>query len=318
MTTSFEQLLEILSDEAQPLPLSDLAELSDLDTDRTAQFSDIWEHLSNERRRTLIIELGRQAEQRITLIFEPINRLAISDPDAEVRKVAINNLWECEDPRLVPPFLAVLTRDPASEVRAAAAKALGLFVWLGEIEQLVKELLSQIEQGLITALVQDPDEEVRRRSLESLGFSSRSEVPALIDQAYNSGDEALIQSALLAMGRSVSDQWGPQVLTKLYNPAPFIRLEAARAAGELELRESIESLIDLLNDVNEQVCAAAIWSLGQLGGEDAADALLLLLDSAEGEQFIELIEEALDHLAFVDNTRNFLLIDVDDPEDFSF
>jgi len=59
MTTSFEQLLEILSDEAQPLPLSDLAELSDLDTDRTAQFSDIWEHLSNERRRTLIIELGR-------------------------------------------------------------------------------------------------------------------------------------------------------------------------------------------------------------------------------------------------------------------
>ncbi|MEE8568997.1 MAG: HEAT repeat domain-containing protein, partial [Anaerolineales bacterium] len=95
-------------------------------------------------------------------------------------------------------------------------------------------------------------------------------------------------------------------------------LEAARAAGELELRESIESLIDLLNAVNEQVCAAAIWSLGQLGGEDAADALLLLLDSAEGEQFIELIEEALDHLAFVDNTRNFLLIDVDDPEDFSF
>lgn len=318
MTTSFEQLLEILSDEAQPLPLSDLAELSDLDTDRTAQFSEIWEHLSNERRRTLIIEFGRQAEQRIDLLFEPINRSAISDPDAEVRKGAINNLWECEDPTLVPPFLAVLTHDPASEVRATAAKALGLFVWLGEIEQLVKELLGQIEQGLLTAIVQDPDEEVRRRSLESLGFSSRSEVPALIEQAYNSGDEALVQSALLAMGRSVSDQWGPQVLTKLHNPAPYIRLEAARAAGELELRESIESLIDLLDDVDKQVRAAAIWSLGQLGGEDAADALLLLLDSAEGEHLTELIEEAIDHLAFVDNTRNFLLIDVDDPEDFSF
>ena len=318
MTTSFEQLLEVLSDEAQQLPLSDLAELSDLDTDRTAQFSEVWEHLSDERRRTLIIEFGRQAELRIDLIFEPINRLAISDPDAEVRKGAINNLWECEDPKLVTPFLDALTNDPASEVRAAAAKALGLFIWLGEIDQLVKELLGQIEQGLLTAIVQDADEEVRRCSLESLGFSSRSEVPAFIEQAYASGDEALIRSALLAMGRSVSDQWGPQVLTELYNPAPSIRLEAARAAGELELRESIESLIDLLDDVDKKVRAAAIWSLGQLGGEDAADALLLLLESAEEEQLIELIEEALDHLAFVDDTRDFLLLDFDDPEDFSF
>jgi HEAT repeat protein len=263
MTTLFEHLLETLSDEAQQLPLSDLAELSDLDTDRTAQFSEVWEHLSDERRRTLIIEFGRQAEKRIDLIFEPINRLAISDPDAEVRKSAINNLWECEDPTLVPPYLDVLTHDPASEVRAAAAKALGIFVWLGEIEQLVKELLGQIEQGLLSAIVQDADEEVRRRSLESLGFSSRSEVPALIEQAYTSGDEALIQSALLAMGRSVSDQWAPQVLTELYNPAPSIRLEAARAAGELELRESIESLIDLLDDVDNQPRKSTLSNLSR-------------------------------------------------------
>ena len=318
MTTSFEQLLKILSDETQELPLSDLSELSDLDKDRTAQFSEIWEHLSDERRRTLIIEFGQQAEQRIDLMFESINRLAISDSDAAVRKGAINNLWECEDPTLVPPFLDVLTHDPASEVRAAAAKALGLFIWLGEIEQLVKGLLGQIEQGLLTAVVQDPDEVVRRRSLESLGFSSRKEVPALIEQAYTSGDEASIQSALLAMGRSVNDQWGPQVLTELYNPAPPIRLEAAKAVGELELREATESLIDLLDDVDKQVRAAAIWSLGQLGGEDAADALLLLLESAEEEHLIELIEEALDHLAFVDDTRDFLLFDFDEPEDSSF
>jgi len=318
MTTSFEQLLEILSDEAQQLPLSSLAELSDLDTDRTEQLFEIWEHLSDERRRALINELGRQAEQRIDLAFEPIYRLAISDPDAEVRKDAISNLWECEDPALVPPFMAALTQDPAPEVRAAAANALGLFVWLGEIEQLAKELLCQIEQGLLTALAQDLDKDVRRCSLESLGFSSRSEVPALIEQAYNSGDEALIQSALLAMGRSVSIQWQSQVLTELYNPSPSIRLEAARAAGELELQESTESLIDLMDDVDEQVRAAAIWSLGQLGGEDAADALILLLDSAEEEDLIELIEEAIDHLAFVDNTRDFLLKDFDDPKDFSF
>ncbi|UCF61459.1 MAG: HEAT repeat domain-containing protein [Anaerolineaceae bacterium] len=315
MTTAFEDLLELLSDETQPFPIEALAELSDMDAERTTKLSELWKHLPIERRRTLIHEVGTQADLKIELTFEQVNRLALSDPDSEVRAIAIHNLWECENPDLVPHFLETLKNDQTSQVRAAAAKALGLFVWLGEIDQLSEDLLHQIEDSLIMATKDDDEDNVRRRSLESLGFSSHKEVPLLIDQAYHSGDEAFIQSALYAMGRSASDQWRSYVMVEMNNPSPAIRKEAAKAAGELELREAAESLIELLDDVNFQVRDSAIWSLGQLGGEEAADALLLLLDNTDDETLAENLEEALDHLAFVNNTRDFLLIDFDDTEE---
>lgn len=315
MTTSFDQVLELLSDELQPFPIEGLAELSDMDAEHTNLFSKVWDILPTERRRTLIHEVGTQADLRIELTFEQVNRLALSDPDSEVRAIAIHNLWECENPNLVPHFLETLKHDPTSQVRAAAAKALGLFVWLGEIDQLSIDLLHQIEEALLDATKEDREDNVRRYCLESLGFSSHKEVPQLIDQAYHSGDEAYIQSALYAMGRSASDQWQPYVMVEMNNPSPIIRKEAAKAAGELELREATESLIELLDDVNFQVRDSAIWALGQLGGEEAADALLLLLDNTDDKELAETLEEALDHLAFVNNTRDFLLIDFADNEE---
>lgn len=315
MAKSFKQLLEVLLDEAQPLPITRLSELSDLSVDRLAQLEDIWEHIPDKRRRALVKELGDQARQRFELSFEPINRLALSNADSEVRSMAILNLWECEDPTIAPTFLTILSQDPSSDVRAAAAKVLGLFVWLGEIDQLAQDLLHQIEDGLLTALAGNQEQDVHRHCLESLGFSSRSEVPPLIEKAYQSGDDEKVQSALFAMGRSANKQWEAYVLAKLVNPSPAIRQEAARAAGELELREAVEALIDLLDDVDQQVSIAAIWALGQLGGETAADALILMIDTADDEIFIQVLEEALDHLVFVDRTRNFLLLDSDDPED---
>lgn len=318
MSTSFEQLLERLSDETLPFPIDEVAELSDMDAERTKQLSNVWDRLPTDRRRTLIHEIGTLADLRIELTFEQVNRLALSDPDSEVRAIAIHNLWECENPDLVPHFLETLLQDPTSQVRAAAAKALGLFVWLGEIDRLSVDLLHQIVEALLETTKEDHENDVRRRSLESLGFSSHKNVPPLIDQAYQSGDEAYIQSALYAMGRSASDQWQSYVMVELNNPSPAIRKEAAKAAGELELQEATESLIELLDDVSFQVRDSAIWALGQLGGEEAADALLLLLDNADDEELVETLEEALDHLAFVDNTRDFLLIDFADNEEYNF
>ena len=297
MTTSFEQLLKLLTDETEPFPIEGLGELSDMDAERTTQFSKVWDLLPTDRRRTLIHEVGTQADLRIELTFEQVNRLALSDPDSEVRAIAIHNLWECENPDLVPHFLETLKQDPITQVRAAAAKALGLFIWLGEIDQLNGDLLHQIEETLLEVTKEDHEDIVRRRGLESLGFSSNKEVPPLIEEAYQSGDEAYIQSALFAMGRSASDQWGSYVMVEMNNPSPSIRKEAAKAAGELELQQATESLIELLDDVSFQVRDSAIWALGQLGGEEAADALLMLLDNTEDETLVENLEEALDHLA---------------------
>jgi HEAT repeat protein len=315
MEDHFDQLLQTLLDKKQPIPVDQLDDLSDLDADKVEMLKASWENIHVGRRRELLEILGREALNRFEVTFDSINRLAIFDSDATARHIAIENLWESQDPKLAVPLLSLLNDDPDDQVRIVSATTLGTFVWLGEIEEIPADLLHQVEEGLLAAIHSDTSHEVRRRALEAIGFSSREEVPGLIQQVYTTGEELQVQSAIFAMGRSASKEWGEIIKTELVNPSPKIRLEAVRAAGELELREATELLIELLDDVDEDVRDATIWSLGQLGGEDAADALIYLLDTTDDEMLAEYVEESLDHLAFVDGTRDFLLIDLDEPDE---
>lgn len=312
---SFDQLLGILGDETTPLPVARLYDLSDLDLEHVDRFFEHWTAISESRRQEIIDELGHLADDHIELTYEPINRRAMHDPDPSVRRQAIENLWECEDPKLIQPLLDALRDDPEAEVRSAAATALGAFVYLGEVEELALDLLMDLEHGLLRATEQDPVEEVRRKGLESLGYSSNEAVPALIERAYDSGGPEGVVTALRAMGRSANDRWRDHVLAELLNPDPLVRVEAVQAAGELELREATSELLELLEDVDSRVRWAAIWSLGQLGGREAAVALTELLEATDDNDEASLLEDALDNLAFVDGTRDFLLFDFEDPED---
>jgi HEAT repeat protein len=315
MEDPFDHLLKALLDKSQPIPVDQLDDLSDLEPEKLESLKTAWEKIHFERRRELLEILGREALNRIEVTFEAINRLAMLDPDAEVRRRAIENLWESQDPQLTSSLLTLLKDDPEEQVRVVAATTLGTFVWLGEIEEIPSTLLHLVEEGLLAAINADDSDEVSRRALEAIGFSSHEEVPGLIDQAYKTGEEHQVQSAIFAMGRSASKEWSDIIQIELVNPSPKIRLESVRAAGELEIREATESIIELLEDVDEDVRDAAIWALGQLGGEDAADALIFLLDTTDDEMLAEYVEESLDHLAFVDGTRDFLLIDIDEPDE---
>jgi HEAT repeat protein len=315
MTEELHDLLEQLLDEGQPLPLERLHELSDITVEHMALLCETLENLPEERRFRLISELGHQADENIELRFERINRHAIGDSNADVRRMAIRNLWECEDPLLVSPLLKVLQEDPSDSVRAQAASALGLFVQLGELDKMNARLLREVEQGLLHAWEHDREAQVRRNSVESLGYSSREEVPDIIHTAYHSDEEEMMRSALLAMGRSANAVWESQVLERLHHPGPEIRSVSARAAGELELTQATETLIELLDDVNDQVQGAAAWALGQLGGNKAADALSEQLKMTDDPDMIQILEDALDHLQFVDGMYDFLMIDFDEPED---
>jgi HEAT repeat protein len=315
MEPDFEGIIALLRNQDHPLASSHLALLSDLDRDQTERFRSIWGQLPIEHRRHLISEFGKLAHDHFEYCFERINRFAIHDPDAEVRRQAIDNLWECEDPKLVRPLLAALTEDAEPQVQAAAGTALSRFVYLGELDQLESKLLKQLEDVLLHTATEAPHPEVRMRSLEALGYSSRQEVTPLIMQAYESDDEDFQLSALLAMGRSASKQWKPQVYAELRNPSPVLRTQAAWSAGELELIEAVPELVDLLGDAHDTVRRAATWSLGQVGGKQARQALSDLLENTEDGEEAAWIEDALDHLAFVDNTRDFVLLEFDEPED---
>jgi HEAT repeat protein len=68
-----------------------------------------------------------------------------------------------------------------------------------------------------------------------------------------------------------------------------------------------------LRDEDDEVRAAAIWSLSQIGGERVAEALEAMLERTQDEDETELIEDALDNLTFTEDMRHFALLDI--PED---
>jgi HEAT repeat protein len=314
MHSEFDEVLNILADSSRPLPVARFADLSDMGKEELARFVPVWESLPAERRRALIRQLGDEAYTHVELNFDEIYRVGLDDPDPIVLRSAIDNLWECEDADLARRFLGALHSNADAGVRQAAAAALGHYVFMGEVEQISATLLHDVEEELLAAAVSDQALEVRRAALESLGFSSRAEVPAIIVQAHESGSEPFIVSSLVAIARSANNEWRERVHGHLNNPSPSIRLAAVRAAGELELSETVPELIELLEDVNDEVRRATIWSLGQLGGEAAKQVLGDLLDSSEDDREVQLVQDALDNLAFVDGTRDLLMFDFDDPD----
>ena len=311
----FEQLLRRLATEDKPIPTARLSELSDLEIGRLEALHRTWGELSTKRRRALIAQLGDLADEQIELTFEGVNRFAMEDPDNEVRRIAIENLWESEDPHLVSPLLKALHEDRSPEVRFAAADALGSFALFGEISLLEPQSLRQLEDALLKAHVSDASPVVRRSSLVSLGYSSREEVAPLIQAAFDSEEDELVSAALLAMARSANDIWKPQVLSQLHSPSRSLREAAVRAVGEIELREAVTELIELLDDVEPRVRQAAIWSLSQLGGDEAREALIGLMDNRIDDLELELLEDALDNLVFVDGTIDLSLLDLDEYDD---
>jgi HEAT repeat protein len=145
------------------------------------------------------------------LSFEAIGRHAVTDKDSRIRQLGVRLLWEFDTQELIPVFLELLRTDPEAEVRAAAATALGQFVYLGEIDRLQPEKKAQIEDYLLEAIRQDSALEVRLRALESIGYSGREEVPPLIEHTFSADDQEGMASALIAMGRSMDERWEPDL-----------------------------------------------------------------------------------------------------------
>lgn len=310
MSTDLQHLLDALGDPSRPVQDETLESASDLDAAGLRTFQAGWSAWEPARKLEVLEHIGQMADENIELNFDRVNRLALADSEPRVRRRAIQNLWECEDPSLGERLAALVGGDPSAEVRAIAAAALGRFVYLGEVDEIDEQLLCQVEDRLLAAQREDEDAAVGLRSLESLGYSSRPEVVELIETAYLSGEEPQIQSALKAMARSASPTWEEAVVENLHHPAPGLRAEATRAAGELELRECVDDLIELTDDAIGDVRLAAIWSLAQIGGQAATEALTRLLETAEDEDEIALLEDGLDYIAFVDGTRDIPLFDL--------
>jgi len=317
LNITLKQLLDALQDPDKTLNPRYLYRLSDLEPEESKELEQCWPRVPTWRRQAVMEDILQLTESDPVLSFEAVCRIGIQDADPRVRELAVQTLWEYDAVDLIPAFLLMVVEDVNVNVRMASAIALGSFVYLGELEEIREATLREVEDRLLEVVNGKDDVLVRRVALESLGYSSRGEVPRLIEKAYYSGNEDWLGSALLAMGRSANRKWAPKIVEMLKSDSANVRAEAASALGELEIKKTAPDLLPLIQDDDDEVRMAAIWSLSKIGGEGVREVLEELYETTEDEEEADFIASAMENLVFADETGLLALFDFmeDDEED---
>lgn len=312
---SFQIVIQNLSNYDHPFPGKYLPYFSDLTDEQQSLFIIVWKDIKVDRKLSFLTDLEELSEHDTLTDFSTIGILTLHDADEQVREAALHLLWDTENKSPIPTLLDLLANDHSGRVRATAASILGHYIYLGETDKIPQNTKSMIEECLLNAYNSDSDKLVRRRVLESLGFSSRKEVRKLINSAISSGDNEWLASALFAMGRSADSDWSKQVMKYLDHSDDLIREEAIRAAGELRVEPARKKLLELLeNEKDDEMLLSIIWSLSQIGGEDVRESIETQLDLTKDDEMIVFIEDALDNLNFTEELSQFNLLDINDPK----
>ncbi len=272
--------------------------LSELSTSDAQAVRELWMTLTPVYRRKLVRRMAEASETNFDLDYAAVGRIALDDPDAEVRQFAIEVLAEDRDLALMARYIDAVINDESVAVRAASASALGAFILAGELGELPESETEKAQRAMLDVLKNQLESvDVRRRALEAISNCGHPTVPEAIRRAYADSERRMRVSALYAMGRTCDAMWRDIVLHELGSEDPEMRFEAARAAGELELRDAVTVLATLGRDADREVREVAIWSLGEIGGEDAMKVLRKLLRDAERARDADLIEVIEDAIA---------------------
>ena len=303
-----------------PFPPGLLYFFSDISQCDLDEVEKIWPEVWTERRRGLLEDMENLSENDTLLFFDPMAVMCLADEDPVARATAIRLLWQSGEESLVPVLIKMLLEDPDMIVRAAAATALGIFVYQGEMEEIKQSTYDMILENLIRVHTGSDDRLVRRRALEALGYAAHPDVPGFIKQAYETDNEEWLQSALFAMGRTLNPRWIDWVLSMSDHPDSIVQYEAVQAAGELEAKVALEPILDLLEEGtdDEDLYYAAIWSLSKIGGKRVRELIESNLDEAEDPEEIRILEEALENLDFTEQVGGFdlMFIEGEDPDEW--
>ncbi len=303
-----EQTLRTVGDTSRRLTRTELRGLSDIGRETEASFMAAWRGIDLRRRREILRAMVELAEENMEFDFRDVFSACLGDADAEVRRVAVEGLWEDDRPRTLRHLLTMLGGDPDDGVRAAVALALGPFAYQAALDELRGDDAVRLRASLLdTARDLDLDVDVRRRALESAGYFSGSDIDEAIAQAYASGNDQLKASSLAAIGHSLDTRWLPVLQAELRSSVPALRYEAARASGELgeEAASLVPLLLPLVEGDDAEISTTAIWALGQIGG-DAARRILRRLSRGDDPVRQLAAEEALSELQFdADPSRLF-------------
>ena len=195
---------------------------------------------------------------------------ALRDPDFLVRAHAADALRTFSVPESLPALLPML-QDREEEVRVAAALAAGE---LGAPQSL-PVLLETLRHG--------PPHRRRQAAASLRALGDTAAVPALMD-ALADPSRAVQEQAAVALGSLGDPRAVPALIDALGAPNIMteerkgLREDLVNALGRLGDRRAVPALIRALKDYDKHVRDAALSSLAELGGSEAEDALIGLVD----------------------------------------
>ncbi len=301
---NFDQVIVGLKDINNPFPAIYLHKFSDMSPEQLTELKKAWFEIPAARKINLLGDLEEIAEADTLVCFDDFGRFVLKEEkNPQVLSAAIRLLWECEDPKLIP-LLMENSNHADDTLRAAAVAALGFFIYLGELDEIPKKQQERIEDKLFGVFDKDPQVQVRRKALESLGYSSRKEVVKIIQKSYENELPEWKASALFAMGRSADPRWKNDILENISQDNPEIQAEAIRAAGQLELRNARPALLELLKEPFEldiDLRSIIIWSLSQIGGKNVRKTLERILEETDDDEEALFIDNALENLDFTES-----------------
>ena len=94
MTDKLVSCFEQLTDENRSVRSLDLTDISDLNREQIAEFRAGWDALRPARRLELVTAMVEQAEANIHLNFHAALRTCLLSDDPQVRRLAVEGLWE--------------------------------------------------------------------------------------------------------------------------------------------------------------------------------------------------------------------------------
>ena len=161
----------------------------------------------------------------------------------------------------------------------------------GELEEFSQTLYKQILNDLIELYYRDIAKSLKQELIKSLGYSDRSEITSMIQESYESTEASWQLASVIAMGRSADPKkWKSQIINMIMNSDAYypVRIEAVKAAGELEISSARPILLQMFEEEREDVEMNfhIIWALSKIGGEGVREALVRRMEITEDKDEI--------------------------------
>ncbi len=322
-TLEFNTVLDRLIDISQAFPPSMWDQFSDLTRAEVSLLSQKWNLVDVQRKVALLQDLASLMDYDFQVSFNAFAKFCLNDDEPLVRANAIRLLFEYDNNDMINPMLDILENDADEEVQATAATMLGNYVYKGEMDELSARDKTRVEDALLRMIDESVAVDLQRRALEAISFSSREEVSRLILAAYEKVEKDWKATALFSMGRSANQQWAPYVLRNLDSDEPDLQFEAIQAAGEMYLEDALPKIQEIAEkgeELDQLVRMAIARSLENIGGVESIAILNRLLEWAEDDEEIEVIEQAIEYASFTNAVKmpsmfNFEMDEIDDALD---